>query len=232
MTDTVLITGANRGIGLEFVRQYAAAGDKVLACCRDPLQASALQAIAAQAPGQVELFALDVSDSAQICRLAQQLRGTTIDILINNAGIYGPEDARFGHTDEAEWLHTFQVNTLAPMKMMEAFVDHVAMSKRKRIVALSSKMGSMDDNRSGGSYIYRSSKAALNAVMKSAAIDLRAQGISAIILHPGWVMTDMGGPGAEMTVQASVSQLRQIIDQAGPVDSGRFIDVDGSTIPW
>jgi NAD(P)-dependent dehydrogenase (short-subunit alcohol dehydrogenase family) len=165
-------------------------------------------------------------------RLAVHLHDRPIDILFNNAGIYGPTDAVFGHTDEARWLECLHTNVIAPMKMMEAFSTQVAASKHKLIVAMSSKMGSMADNGSGGSYIYRSSKAALNAVMKSAAIDLAPRGVKVAILHPGWVRTDMGGPNAEITVAESVGRMRDILGAVTPENSGSFFDIDGSIIPW
>ena len=231
MTQTILITGANRGIGLELSRQYATDGWHVIACCRHPDSADELHALKAE-HGQVSLHALDVSDSRQIEALARELSGQAIDILFNNAGIYGPYDAVFGNTEEDAWLECFRVNTIAPMKMMEAFVEHVAASQRKTIATMSSKMGSMDDNGSGGSYIYRSSKAAVNAVMKSASIDLQPKGIRVAILHPGWVLTEMGGPNAEITVTESVNNLRRILDDLTPETSGGFFDIDGTIIPW
>jgi len=231
MTQTILITGANRGIGLELTRQYATNGWRVIACCRQPDSADALRTLEAE-HGQVSVHALDVSDTRQIEVQARELSGQSIDILFNNAGIYGPYDAVFGNTDEAQWLDCFRVNTIAPMKMMEAFVEHVAASQKKIIATMSSKMGSMQDNGSGGSYIYRSSKAAVNAVMKSASIDLQPRGIRVAILHPGWVLTDMGGPNAEITVTESVNNLRGILDGLTAETSGSFFDIDGSIIPW
>ncbi|TNF37915.1 MAG: SDR family oxidoreductase [Gammaproteobacteria bacterium] len=231
MTETILITGSNRGIGLELVRQYARDGWRVFACCRHPQSADKLNALA-KSGSDIHVYALDVSDSRQIHALAQQLKGEPIDILMNNAGIYGPDEARFGNTDEAAWLECFRINTIAPMKMIEAFVEHVAASKRKLIATMSSKMGSMADNGSGGSYIYRSSKAAVNAVMVSAAIDLKPRQIKVAILHPGWVLTDMGGPQAEITVETCVNNLQHNLDKVTLSNSGSFFDIDGSVIPW
>ena len=231
MTETILITGCNRGIGLELVHQYAAQGWQVLACCRRPDQATALNRLGEQFP-DINIHRLDVAQQDQVQQLAAQLQDCPIDILFNNAGIYGPDDAVFGNTDEARWLECLHINVIAPMKMMEAFLTHVAASKHKLIAAMSSKMGSMADNGSGGSYIYRSSKAALNAVMKSAAIDLAPRGVSVAILHPGWVQTDMGGPDAEITVAQSVGRMREILDAITPENSGTFFDIDGSIIPW
>jgi NAD(P)-dependent dehydrogenase (short-subunit alcohol dehydrogenase family) len=231
MTETILITGSNRGIGLELAHQYAARGWQVLACCRRPDQATALNRLGEQFPN-ITLHTLDVAQQDQVQKLATQLHDCPIDILFNNAGVYGPDDAVFGNTDEARWLECLRVNVIAPMKMMEAFVTQVAASQHKLIAAMSSKMGSMADNGSGGSYIYRSSKAALNAVMKSAAIDLEPKGVKVAILHPGWVQTDMGGPNAEITVAESVGRMREILGTMTPGNSGSFFDIDGSIIPW
>jgi NAD(P)-dependent dehydrogenase (short-subunit alcohol dehydrogenase family) len=231
LTETVLITGSNRGIGLELARQYATQGWRVLACCRHPDQATALNRLGDKFPN-ITLHTLDVTRKDQVQNLAADLHDCPIDILFNNAGIYGPDDAAFGNTDEARWLECLRTNVIAPMKMMEAFMTHVAASKHKLIAAMSSKMGSMADNGSGGSYIYRSSKAALNAVMKSAAIDLAPRRVKVAILHPGWVQTDMGGPGAEISAAESVGRMREILGTITPENSGTFFDIDGTTIPW
>lgn len=231
MTNTILITGSNRGIGLEMVRQYAEAGWQVHAACRNPSAATDLSAMAAATPN-IHMHALNVADSAQIKALAADLRNQPIDILLNNAGVYGQSDAHFGNTDEQQWIDCLHINTIAPMQMMEAFVGQVAASEHKLIAGMSSKMGSMADNGSGGSYVYRSSKAALNAVMKSASIDLRPKGIKVAILHPGWVLTDMGGPNAEITVQESVTRMRRTLDGVTLDNTGTFFEIDGSVIPW
>ena len=230
---TVLITGANRGIGLEFCRQYAAEGWRVLACSRDPDKADALAKLAALYPGLIALHTLDVADHARIERLAQELGGESIDLLINNAGIYPDSDTRgFGHTDYAEWLQAFRVNTMAPLKMAETFAPHLARGKQKVIVAITSKMGSIADNAGGGSYLYRSSKAALNMVVKSLAIDLKPGGITAVVFHPGWEQTDMGGPNAMIPAAQSVSGMRQMIGRLTAADSGKFFGYDGQEILW
>ncbi len=231
MANSLLISGANRGIGLELTRQYATAGWRVFACCRAPERADALQRLAADNPN-IRLHPLDVTNREQIESLARALTDQPIDILFNNAGIYGPYDVRFGHTDTSAWRECFEVNCIAPMKLTEALVDNVAASEKKIVAAMTSKMGSMADNGSGGSYLYRSSKAALNAAMKSAAIDLKPRGITVALLHPGWVLTDMGGPNAEITTEQSAQQLRRILDQLTPTQSGTFFDIDGSVIPW
>ena len=225
----VLITGANRGIGLEFTKQYAADGWKVLACCREPQSAVALQALAS-AHGNVEILALDVADFKQIDALALQLKDTAIDVLINNAGVY--PSSSFGDVDYDDWAEGFKINSMAPLKMAEAFVQQVTRSQLKKIATLSSKMGSLDDNTSGDSYSYRSSKCAVNMVMKSLSIDLKPYGISVVTLHPGWVQTDMGGSNAMISAATSVAGLRRVIDQLSIANTGKFIAYDGKEIAW
>jgi NAD(P)-dependent dehydrogenase (short-subunit alcohol dehydrogenase family) len=219
-TNQVLITGANRGIGLEFARQYAETGWKVIACCRDLRHAASLQALADTYP-DIKTYALDVADFAAIEALAAALKDEKIDVLINNAGVYPHSD--LNHADPEQWLHAFKVNSMAP---------HIAASRLKKLVTLSSKMGSLDDNTSGGSYIYRTSKVAANMVMKSLAIDLKAFSISVAVLHPGWVQTEMGGPGALIDTRASVSGLRKVIEHLNLDNSGQFIAYDGKVINW
>ena len=225
---TVLITGASRGLGLEFCRQYAAEGWQVLACCRNPETAGKLTGIP---HGRV--FPLDVSDFAQIGKLAAELQDTAIDILINNAGVYGDSPRRsFGQLDYAAWTQTLTINTQAPVKMAEAFLPHLQRGDKKMLVSISSQMGSIADNGSGGSIVYRTSKAALNAAMKSIAIDLAEQGIGVLVLHPGWVKTDMGGPNALIDAQKSVAGMRQVIARFTLDQSGGFLKYDGSSLPW
>lgn len=225
----VLITGTNRGIGLELTKQYAADGWSVLACCRHPQSALDLQALA-QVNTHIKIQTLDVADFAQIDALAVQLKDESIDVLINNAGVY--PHSSFGDTDYNDWADAFKVNSMAPLKMAEAFVQHITRSQLKKIATLTSKMGSLDDNTSGGSYSYRSSKTAVNMVMKSLSIDLTPYDISVVTLHPGWVQTDMGGSNALISVQTSVAGLRKVIDGLSVATTGCFIAYDGKTIPW
>ena len=230
---TILITGANRGIGLELTRQYAADGWNVLACCRSPENAHDLNKLAASSAGKVSVYLLDVSNAAQRMSLAAQLKGQPIDILFNSAGVSGSWSTQgFGQCHADEWLEVLNINVITPMLMMQDFAANVALSERKIIANMSSKMGSMADNTSGGSYVYRSSKAALNMVNKSAAHDLARKGISVVALHPGWVRTDMGGPNGELSVEESVTALKRNLANVTLADSGRLIDIDGSTIPW
>jgi len=231
--NTALITGANRGIGLEFAAQYAADGWRVLACSRDPEKSDALGKLAAQYPGLITVHALDVADHAQIEHLAQLLEGEAIDLLINNAGIYPDSDTGgFGHTDYEEWMQVFRVNTMAPLKMAETFASQIRRGKGRTIVSISSKMGSIADNSGGGNYLYRASKAALNMVVKSLSVDLKPLGITAVIFHPGWVQTDMGGPNALISAAQSVSGMRRVIGQLTLADSGKFLAYDGQEIAW
>lgn len=225
----VLITGANRGIGLEFTKQFAQDGWNVIACCRNPQSAAALQALANTHPN-IRIFNLDVADFAKIDALALQLKNESIDVLINNAGVY--PDSSLGDADENEWLDAFKINSIAPLKMASAFSSHIAKSQLKKIATLSSKMGSLSDNTSGGSYIYRSTKTAVNMVMKSLSIDLKPYGIAVVTLHPGWVKTDMGGSNALINTQTSVSGLRNVIEKLNLSNTGKFLAYDGKEIVW
>ena len=234
---TVLVTGASRGIGLEFVRQYAEQGWSVLACCRNPAAALALQAIAS-AGRSICAHPLDVSDLEAIDGLAKNLRGQPIDVLINNAGLYGPRAGvdhdpgqLFGHMDFAKWRQLFNVNTIAPFKMAEAFVEHVAASEQRKIVAITSRMASIAET-SGSFHAYRTTKAALNMAMASLARDLAPRGIRIGLYSPGWVRTDMGGSKAPQRVEESVHGLRQRIAELDDASSGRFLTYDGKPLPW
>lgn len=224
---SVLITGANRGIGLEFARQYAADGWRVFATCRDPDAAGELRAVS----GDISVHRLNVIDAGQIAALAGELAGEAIDLLINNAGISGRGGSAFGRIDYGVWEDTMRVNALAPALVTEAFAPHLERGDRKCVVAISSRLGSISEM-GGGYLIYGTSKAALNAAMKTLAADLRGRGITVAVLHPGWVATDMGGAGAPVSAEASVAAMRGIIAGLGPSDSGRFFDYGGDEIPW
>ena len=228
---TILITGANRGIGLVLTEQFALDGWQVLACCRNPVDAGQLQSLAKQHQA-IEIQALDVTDYQQMASLAARLAHRPIDILLSNAGIYGSKGGGFGEVDAEEWRKVLEVNTIAPLMLVQAFVEQVAASQQKLVAVISSKVGSIADNSSGGSYVYRSSKTAVNQVVKCLSIDLAGRGISAISLHPGWVKTDMGGPNAEISTDTSASGLKRILLSAGPEQSGQFIEFNGSRIPW
>lgn len=228
---TVVITGANRGIGLELTRRFAAKAERVIACCRNPARASSLNQLATDSKGKVQTKTLDVTDYSGVKALAAQLNGQGVDVLINNAGILGPRpDSRVQNVQA--WRQVLEVNTIAPLKVAEAFFDNLRGGRRKLIVNLTSKMGSVGDNGSGSAYIYRSSKAGLNAVMKSLAMDTADEDFTVLLLHPGWVKTDMGGPDALIDVSTSVDGLMAIIDAANPSQTGSFLDYDGTVIPW
>jgi NAD(P)-dependent dehydrogenase (short-subunit alcohol dehydrogenase family) len=229
---STLITGANRGLGLEFARQYAAEGWRVYATCRNPNSASDLRRLADASDYKVEIMALDVTGLASIKAVATVLEGQPIDLLLNNAGVGGPRGQNIGNIDYEVWANVLDVNTLGPLRVSEAFVDHVARSERKLIVTLTSGMGSIADNASGGAFAYRSSKAAVNMVMRSLAIDLTPRGITCVVINPGWVQTDMGGPHGTQTPAESVMKLRRLIDNLEPAHSGKFFNHDGREYAW
>ena len=224
---TVLITGANRGIGLELAKQYAADGWSVIATARDPKNADGLNAL----KGDIRIEALEVTDEKQIAALAKALKGTAIDVLLNNAGMLTGYES-FGETDTESWLQTLHVNSIAPLKLTEALVEHVAASQQKKIASITSGMGSIGSHASTGAYAYRSSKAALNIVMVTAANELRSRGISVAVISPGWVKTDMGGPGATLDVKTSAAGIRKVIDKLNVGISGQFFNYSGENLPW
>lgn len=230
--DTVLVTGANRGLGLEFACQYAAAGWRVFAACRRPNSAKDLQQVAAESGGRVRILEMDVTDSASVRTAAAELKGEAIDLLINNAGVGGPRGQRLGGLDYDAWARVLDANTLGPMRVSEAFLENVAQSRQKRIVTITSGMGSIEDNTSGSRYAYRSSKAAVNMVMKSLAVDTAPRGITCIVLNPGWVRTDMGGADGKLSPEESIKAMRSVIASLKPEDSGKFLNFTGNPYPW
>lgn len=229
---TILITGANRGIGLEFTRQYLADGWHVIATCRQPEQATALQVMLEDNPSRLQIHQLDVTDHDNILSLAQTLSERHIDILLNNAGVYGPHGAYFGKIPATGWELVFQTNTVAPVLMAQAFINHVQQSQRKIIASISTEMASITDNTQGRGYIYRASKAALNAAMKSLSIDLIDRDVTTVLLNPGWVRTDMGGPDAKIEPEDSVARLRDLLSIVTSQENGRFLSHDGAELPW
>jgi NAD(P)-dependent dehydrogenase (short-subunit alcohol dehydrogenase family) len=236
---SILITGANRGLGLEFVRQYAADGWRVHACCRDPGAAPALDDIARSSGGLVSVHALSPDDPSSVRALARELAGQPIDVLVNNAGTYGlkgfaeggMEAQAFGGMDYDGWRHAFAINTMAPLRVIEALVENVAASGQKKIFTISSSMGSIASP-PGGHLAYGSTKAAVNFVMSTLAHDLRDRGITVMSLHPGWVETDMGGAMAPLKPADSIAGLRKVIAGASLATSGQFIGWDGNQVPW
>ncbi|MAH84889.1 MAG: hypothetical protein CBB68_11415 [Rhodospirillaceae bacterium TMED8] len=225
---TIFITGANRGIGLEFTRQYGANGWKVIATCRNPIQPGELASLS----GDIEVHGLDVTNHAQVDKLATDLNPVPIDVFVNNAGIYGPRGMTAERMDYTAWEEVFRVNTMAPFKLATTFSKHVARSEQKKLVNISSIMASNGASANGGEHIYRSSKAALNRVMRSFACDVIDREIIVSVFHPGWVKTDMGGTSADIDVMTSVAGMRDTIAGLVPSDSGKFFNYDGSSLLW
>jgi NAD(P)-dependent dehydrogenase (short-subunit alcohol dehydrogenase family) len=225
--STVLITGAGRGLGLDFTRRYAARGWKVLACARKP---DALNGV----EGDVHHHALESTDYEAVDALARTLSDEAIDVLICNAGIGGGREATgqsLGLFDPGIGREIFEVNAVAPLMMAEAFVEHVARSRQRKLIAISSILGSIANN-NGGRYFYRASKAALNMEWNCLARDVAEKGIICVALHPGWVRTDMGGPGAPLGIEQSVPAMIEVIDGLKPSDNGRYLQYDGAALAW
>ncbi|MGN6516621.1 MAG: SDR family oxidoreductase [Rhizomicrobium sp.] len=224
---TILITGANRGIGLEFVKQYAAEGADVIACCREPAKATDLKAV----KGKLRVMALDVGDPASVEALKKDLGDTPIDILINNAGVGGPRNVTPGTLDMDAWLNVFRVNSIAPFLMALRFKANLKAGKDKKLVTITSVLGSIAES-GGGNQPYRASKSAVNSLMHGAAKDWAKDGIVVGIFHPGWVQTDMGGSSAPVAVQDSVKGLRARIAELDMAKSGTYRDYSNREIPW
>lgn len=229
--NTVLITGANRGIGLEFVKQYADANWQVFACCRNPSHADELLQVQHDYTN-IQIIQLDITSGESVQDLANELNGISIDHLICNAGVYGESGERLGSIDYQNMQHVFDVNTVGTLRVCEALIDNVANSQHKLVIAISSRMGSVADNQMGRAYSYRASKAALNIVMKSLAIDTKDQGVKVLILHPGWVMTNIGGENANQTPEQSVNAMRELIAKHSAAAHADFYSYDGSQIEW
>ncbi|WDZ72284.1 SDR family oxidoreductase [Vibrio harveyi] len=229
MSQTVFITGANRGIGLSLTTLYLQQGAHVHATSRNLAESKDLQALASNYD-TLTLHELDVTNYDDVTELANQL--PAIDLLINNAGYYGTKGYGFGNTDVDEWRQVFEINTIAPLKLVESFYPVMKKGTTKKIACISSKVGSMTENTSGGGYIYRSSKAALNSVVKSLSNDLTGEGFTVLALHPYWVQTAMGGPNALIDTQTSAAGLAKVIEQSSQENSGQFINYDGTMLPW
>ena len=224
----ILITGANRGIGLQLTKHYLQAGWQVIATYRNAHDNDALRAL--ECP-QLAMLQVDVSSDKDLTNLANRLHGKGLDLVINNAGIYGPREQTLGTIDRHIWREVLEVNTISPLMLAQALVENLAQNKGT-LTIISSKVGSIDDNSGGAGYMYRSSKTAVNQVTKSLSIDLAPRHIKVVVLHPGWVQTDMGGPNALITVAKSVAGLSSVIANLTTAQSGHFINYDGSTIAW
>jgi len=225
MADTHVITGANRGLGLELARQLAARGESVIATSRRPRDGSPLDEL------DLRVEQLDQSDPESIASFARHVGDEPVDVLINNAGM-GVGGARFEDEDWDAVGGFFQVNSLGPMRVTRALLGNLRAGRRKLVVNMTSKMGSIADNTSGGAHGYRASKAALNMLTRSMAIDLADEGFTCVVLHPGWVATRMGGAAAPLSVEESVRGLLRVIDALGPDDTGSFLTHAGETVPW
>ena len=222
---TVLITGANRGIGLELARQYTEAGWQVIGTARKPEQAADLRALKAR------VLQLDVTDQQSIDRMADELGDQAVDLLINNAGIF-PRVRTLPDVNFDDVTRTFAVNTLGPMRVSRALLSNLRSGQLKQVVNITSRLGSIADNSGGGFYGYRESKAALNMFTRSLANELRADGFICVVVHPGWVQTDMGGASATLTVEESARGIRNVIANLSPDDCGTFWNFDGAPLPW
>lgn len=236
---TTLVTGSNRGIGLELVRQYAADGAEVIATCRKPEDAHELREIADVSRGRVTIEPLDVTDTVSINALAKKFAGKAIDILINNAGVPGPRgtnneklnEQRFGTLNYDAWFDVINVNTFGPMRVSEAFVENVVLSKQKKIVTLSSTMGSIQEA-PYPIFSYCTSKTALNKAISILAVALKDRGIIAALFCPGHVKTDLGGEGATVEVEDSVAGLRKLFSRLTMEDSGTYTRYNGEIVAW
>jgi len=226
---TIFITGANRGLGLEFVRQFADAGHRVIATSRG--HGEELAALAAEHPEQISLYPLDVNDAGQAAALSAKLAGTPIDIFVCNAGINSPP-ATIDAIDETGFLKVMQTNVMAPMRLVGLFTENVAISDRKLMLFLGSRMGSVGTNDRGGGYVYRASKAALHAVVKSLSIDLAPRGIACVLVHPGAAKTAMAGARGTVEVSDSVSGMIALLERDNAALNGRLFNYTGEEIPW
>ncbi len=227
--STVLVTGANRGIGLEFVRQYASEGAKVIACAREPDKAKELVELAAS--GNVKLHALDTSDFKACAALGKQLAAEPIDILLHNAGYYGPKKQSADDMDFDGWAYTLAVNTMGPLALSQALYDNLKRGRERKLITITSGMASTATTE-GGALAYRASKAAVNNVMRNLSVDWRKDGIIVAVLSPGWVRTDMGGQGAPLSPEQSVTGMRKVIAGLTQADSGKFLTWQGQERPW
>ena len=225
MPSTILVTGANRGLGFEFAKQLAARGERVIAAVRSPEANPGLKSIA------TVVVPLDAADEGSIGALAADLAGEPIDILINNAGVMG-EDKKFGTLKFIEFQRVFATNLFGPALLAQALLPNLKAGQKKQILNISSELGSITQNWPNFSYAYCASKAALNRVTAQMAKELKRDGITVTTFCPGWNKTDMGGKGATLEPAESVAKLIAIFDKLTPADSGKFIRQDSGVIPW
>jgi NAD(P)-dependent dehydrogenase (short-subunit alcohol dehydrogenase family) len=230
--SNIFVTGANRGIGLEYVRQYLERGERVFAGCREPAEAKDLMALKSAYPEKLSILKLDIRNDEErkeaFAKVGEEI--DSLNLLINNAGYY-PRNEAMGHLDSKTMLDGLHTNSVAPILVAQDLIGYLKKAELAKIVNISSGMGSIS-NAGGSSHTYRASKAALNMYSKVLAKELRATGIIVIVLHPGWVKTDMGGRGARLRVEESVKAQIKVIDQLKESDSGRFLQWDGAEIEW
>jgi len=226
----VLVTGANRGLGLEFAKQFCDAGWTVFATAREPNKAGELEKLGER----VHVVPLDVTSDASVAALAKSLAKQPIDLLINNAGLGVAIDGgpKLAGLKLADFERVMQVNALGPVRVTQALLPNLRAGRGKTIVGITSGLGSITLNQQGAYYGYRESKAALDMFMRNVAAELRPEGFVCIALMPGWVKTDMGGPNAPLTPEESVSGMRKVIDSLKPADTGKLYDYDGTTQAW
>ena len=228
---SVLITGANRGLGFGFVKSFLAKNINVICTTRNISGSKELLECKKNHPNNLEILELDLLEENSENILSDLLSDKPIDIFINNAGV-GNSNQRFGVVSSKPWLDVLKVNLIAPLTLTQSIIENIKKGSEKKIYFLSSQLGSIGDNTSGGMYIYRSSKTALNQVVKSLSVDLKPMGITVISLHPGWVKTDMGGPNAPVQIDESIKGMMQVIDKTDIRDTGRFLNYDGKELPW
>lgn len=238
MSQTILITGANRGLGMEHAKQALAAGDTVIATARKPDDAAELQALAGQCGDQLRIEALDTTDHTSIEALAKRLEGVAVDLLMNNAGMAGDQWSEnlaaqsLAGMDYAVWRDIFEVNVLGVFKVTSALLPNVLASKRRIVMMMSSDLGSITNNTMGLMHAYRSSKTALNQLTKGLAFELKEQGVTVFSMAPGWVKTDLGGPDGHWEAPDSVRLQREVLAKISAEDSGKFINLKGEEVAW
>ncbi len=232
MMKKILVTGANRGLGLGLVKKFLKNNEKVICTTRNLSKSKELILCKEKYNDKLEICELDLLDKESPNILSNFLGDKPIDLFINNAGVIGHSAQHFKSVSLNHWIDVLKVNLISPLLITQSIIKNVEKSSEGKIYFISSKVGSIEDNKSGGMYIYRSSKTALNQVVKSLSIDLKPLGISVISLHPGWVRTEMGGPNALISVEESVNGMIDVISNTSIINSGQFINYDGTRLPW